>query len=74
MSARAPIPAVSSSMNDDGDRFVSTSKIDADDVVEAFCKKSIENGIDVVRVFDALNDFFLGAVMCGENIIHFFYA
>lgn len=28
----------------------------ADDVVEAFCKKSIENGIDVVRVFDALND------------------
>ena len=28
----------------------------ADDVVEAFCKKSIQNGIDVVRVFDALND------------------
>ncbi len=28
----------------------------ADDVVENFCKKSIENGIDVVRVFDALND------------------
>ncbi len=28
----------------------------ADDVVEAFCQKSIENGIDVVRVFDALND------------------
>ncbi|MBE7060870.1 MAG: oxaloacetate decarboxylase subunit alpha [Ruminococcaceae bacterium] len=28
----------------------------ADDVVEAFCKKSIENGIDVVRIFDALND------------------
>ena len=28
----------------------------ADDVVEAFCKKSIENGIDVIRVFDALND------------------
>ena len=28
----------------------------ADDVVEAFCRKSIENGIDVVRVFDALND------------------
>lgn len=28
----------------------------ADDVVEQFCKKSIENGIDVVRVFDALND------------------
>ena len=28
----------------------------ADDVVQAFCKKSIENGIDVVRVFDALND------------------
>ncbi len=28
----------------------------ADDVVEQFCKKSIENGIDVVRIFDALND------------------
>ncbi|MBU3805251.1 MAG: oxaloacetate decarboxylase subunit alpha [Candidatus Cellulosilyticum pullistercoris] len=28
----------------------------SDDVVEAFCKKSIENGIDVVRIFDALND------------------
>lgn len=28
----------------------------ADDVVDAFCRKSIENGIDVVRVFDALND------------------
>ncbi len=28
----------------------------ADDVVEAFCKKSIENGIDVIRIFDALND------------------
>ena len=28
----------------------------ADDVVEQFCKKSIENGIDVVRIFAALND------------------
>ena len=28
----------------------------ADDVVAAFCKKSIENGIDIVRIFDALND------------------
>ncbi len=28
----------------------------ADDVVDEFCKKSIENGIDVVRIFDALND------------------
>ncbi len=28
----------------------------ADDVVDAFVKKSIQNGIDVVRVFDALND------------------
>ncbi|NLD88186.1 MAG: oxaloacetate decarboxylase subunit alpha [Clostridiales bacterium] len=28
----------------------------ADDVVEQFCKKSIENGIDVIRIFDALND------------------
>ena len=29
---------------------------DADDVVDAFVKKSIENGIDVIRIFDALND------------------
>ena len=28
----------------------------SDDVVEAFIKKSIENGIDIIRVFDALND------------------
>ena len=28
----------------------------ADDVVDAFVKKSIENGINVVRIFDALND------------------
>ena len=28
----------------------------ADDVVEQFCKKAIENGIDVIRIFDALND------------------
>ena len=28
----------------------------ADDVVDAFCRKMIENGIDVVRIFDALND------------------
>lgn len=28
----------------------------ADDTVDLFCKKSIENGIDVVRIFDALND------------------
>ena len=28
----------------------------ADDVVEEFVRKSIENGIDVIRVFDALND------------------
>jgi oxaloacetate decarboxylase alpha subunit len=27
-----------------------------DDVVEAFVKKSVENGIDIIRVFDALND------------------
>jgi len=27
-----------------------------DDVVDAFIKKAIDNGIDVVRVFDALND------------------
>lgn len=28
----------------------------ADDVVDEFVKKSIKNGIDVVRIFDALND------------------
>jgi pyruvate/oxaloacetate carboxyltransferase len=28
----------------------------ADDVVEAFCEKSAETGIDIFRVFDALND------------------
>ncbi|MBO4870096.1 MAG: pyruvate carboxylase subunit B [Clostridia bacterium] len=28
----------------------------SDDVVELFIKKSIENGIDIVRIFDALND------------------
>ena len=28
----------------------------ADDVVEFFVKKSIENGIDIIRCFDALND------------------
>ncbi|MBQ7132551.1 MAG: oxaloacetate decarboxylase subunit alpha [Oscillospiraceae bacterium] len=28
----------------------------ADDVVEQFCRKSVENGIDIIRIFDALND------------------
>ena len=28
----------------------------ADDVVDMFVKKSIENGISVIRIFDALND------------------
>ena len=28
----------------------------ADDVVDMFVKKSLENGIDIIRVFDALND------------------
>src|SRR5699024_8579737 len=28
----------------------------SDDVVEEFVKKSIENGIDIMRIFDALND------------------
>jgi oxaloacetate decarboxylase alpha subunit len=27
-----------------------------DDIVELFVKKSIENGIDIIRIFDALND------------------
>lgn len=29
----------------------------ADDVVEYFVKKSVANGIDIIRIFDALNDF-----------------
>ena len=29
----------------------------ADDVVERFVERSIANGIDVLRIFDALNDF-----------------
>jgi oxaloacetate decarboxylase (Na+ extruding) subunit alpha len=28
----------------------------ADDIVERFIRKSIENGIDIIRIFDALND------------------
>ena len=28
----------------------------ADDVVDEFVKKSIDNGIDIIRIFDALND------------------
>ena len=28
----------------------------ADDVVDAYYRKSIENGIDIIRIFDALND------------------
>jgi oxaloacetate decarboxylase alpha subunit len=28
----------------------------ADDVVEFFVRKSVENGIDIIRIFDALND------------------
>lgn len=28
----------------------------ADDVVRSFVEKSIQNGIDIIRVFDALND------------------
>lgn len=28
----------------------------SDDVVRAFIKKTVENGIDVIRIFDALND------------------
>ena len=27
-----------------------------DDVVKMFVKKSVENGIDIIRIFDALND------------------
>ncbi len=29
----------------------------ADEVVEEFVKRSVENGIDIIRIFDALNDF-----------------
>ncbi len=29
----------------------------ADDMVDAFVAKSVENGIDIIRIFDALNDY-----------------
>ena len=28
----------------------------ADDIVEYFVQKSIANGVDILRIFDALND------------------
>lgn len=28
----------------------------ADDVIETFCQKAVENGMDIFRIFDALND------------------
>ena len=28
----------------------------ADDVVDSFCRLSVKNGIDIIRIFDALND------------------
>ncbi|MGE5654104.1 MAG: pyruvate carboxylase subunit B, partial [Bacillota bacterium] len=28
-----------------------------DDVIEAFVRKAVENGMDIIRIFDALNDF-----------------
>ena len=28
----------------------------ADDVVDYFVQKAIDNGIDIIRIFDALND------------------
>jgi oxaloacetate decarboxylase alpha subunit len=45
----------------------------ADDVVEAFVEKSAENGMDVFRIFDALNDFrnletaIKATVKCGKH-------
>jgi oxaloacetate decarboxylase alpha subunit len=27
-----------------------------DDVVQAFCRRAVDNGIDIIRIFDALND------------------
>jgi oxaloacetate decarboxylase alpha subunit len=45
----------------------------ADDVVEAFVEKSAENGMDVFRIFDALNDFrnletaVKATVKCGKH-------
>ena len=37
----------------------------ADDVVEYFVQKSIANGIDIIRIFDALND--AGNLKCAIN-------
>ena len=45
----------------------------ADDVVEAFVEKSAENGMDVFRIFDALNDFrnletaIKATIRCGKH-------
>ena len=45
-----------------------------DDVVRAFVKKSVENGIDIIRIFDALNDLrnievaVDEAVKCGAHV------
>ena len=35
----------------------------ADDVVEYFVQKSVANGIDIIRIFDALNDPIMGSIV-----------
>ena len=42
----------------------------ADDVVDEFVKKSIQNGINVIRIFDALNDTRnkIGRASCRERV------
>lgn len=41
-----------------------------DDVVRKFIKLSIENGIDIIRIFDALNDFRNIKVAVEETLLH----
>ena len=43
-----------------------------DDVVEKFIELSIKNGIDVIRIFDALNDFrnLENGIECNHEVCH----
>src|SRR5699024_11272154 len=40
----------------------------ADDVVEYFVQKSVANGIDIIRIFDCLNDLKIGRASCREGV------
>ena len=40
----------------------------ADDVAELFVKKTVENGLEIFRTFDALNDYQIGRASCRERV------